>query len=174
MSLAQDDLTTMLGMGGTDYAFKKLKRWRAEGPTERTRKMARYLVDREYLSTSWSHDLTDRGSVLIDLALEWNDFAMWEAVLNKTSSGRLTTQSGLDILARAWGVFTFDRTKHLLVHSVLVSVPYSILTFSVTPTWPVESRRLFATNLTQRPRSSLSARSGLTSPPRINKRWRRG
>jgi len=121
----------MLEMGGSDYAFKKLKRWRAEGPTSRNRKMAQFLIGHGDLSTSWSRALSEQALLLIDLALEWIDFAMWEEVLKKTTTEGFTTQPGLGVLARAWGVFTFDRTKHMLVYSVLVSSLYLLLTFPV-------------------------------------------
>ena len=49
------------------------------------------------------------ASLLIDLSLEWNDFAMWEEILKK--SGEHTTKHGLDALARSWGVFALDGVK---------------------------------------------------------------
>jgi len=121
----------MLEMGGSDYAFQKLKRWRAEGPTERNRRMAQYLISHGYLGSTWSRALSELELLLIDLALEWNDYAMWEGVSKRVTIEGFTTQSGLGVLVRAWGVFTFDRTKRLLVHPVLLSGPYPLLTFSV-------------------------------------------
>jgi len=165
----------MLDMGGSEYAFKKLKRWRGEGPTDRNRKMARFLVDRGDLSaSSWSRALSDRASLLIDLALEWNDFAMWEKVLKKTTTESFTTQPGLGLLIQAWGVFTFDSTKHMLVHSTLVPMPHSITHLSCHTMHFAESRRLFTASLTQRLRSSLSALSGVVSLPKIKELRCRG
>ena len=116
----------MLDMGGADYAFQKLKRWRAEGQTERNRMMARFLVDNGYLGLSWSREPSDQTLLLANLALEWNDFAMWEGILKRITRDGFTTQSGLGLLVRAWDVFTFDRTKHMFVHPVRISMPYSI------------------------------------------------
>ena len=110
MSLAGEGSTTTLRIGGPNYAFKKLERWKAEGPTERNRKMARFLIDRGYLSDCWQA-LSEQGSLLIDLALEWGDFTMWEEVLRKGASRGHPARLGLDLLVRAWGVFTFDRIK---------------------------------------------------------------
>jgi len=41
--------TTMLEMGGSDYTFQKLKRWRAERPTERNRKMGQFIIGHGYM-----------------------------------------------------------------------------------------------------------------------------
>ena len=63
---------------------------------------------------------------------------MWEEALKKTTTKGFTTRPGLGVLVRAWGVFTFDRTKHTLVYSVLVSSPYPLLTFPVVQCCGVE------------------------------------
>jgi len=148
MFLAGEGSTTPLEMGGSDYAFKKLKRWKAEGPTERNRNMARFLLNHGSISTPWSHVLPEQASLLIDLALEWSDFSIWQAVLERASD-RQILQLDADILIRGWGVFTFDRTKHMLVHFTLALFPCS----RFLPL--AESGRLFAASLAQRPRSNL-------------------
>jgi len=125
MSLAGDSSTTLLEMGGADYAFKKLKRWRAEGPTERNRKMARFLVNHGNLSGGRSSTLPEHSLLLIDLALEWADFAMWQEVLKKSIREGQAPKLSLDTLIWAWGVFTFDRTKDMLVQSILTPMPRS-------------------------------------------------
>jgi len=101
-----------------------LKRWRAEGPTERNRQMAQFILSHGSVITRWSHALTEQGSLLIDLALEWSDFSMWQAVLERASDG-YTPQLNVDLLIRGWGVFTFDRTKNMSVHSTLTLSPRS-------------------------------------------------
>ena len=123
----EEDSPTMLGRGGPDYAFTKLRRWRAEGPTDRNRETARFILSRGRLGAPWSHTLSNGALLPIDLALEWGDLAMWEQVLDKSKSGGNTPQLGLDLLVRAWDVFTFDRVKHTSVHSVLLRVSYSII-----------------------------------------------
>jgi len=168
MFLAKDDWSTMLEMGGSDYAFQKLKRWRAEGPTERKRKVVQFLIGPGYLGTYRPDMSSEEALLLIDLALDWKDFAMWEEVLKKTTIGWFTTQSGLGVLVRAWDVFTFDRTKHMSVHFVLGSNPYFITHLSRRSMCLAESRRPF-TALAQWLRSSLSVRSGPAPLPKINK-----
>ena len=121
MSLAGEESTTILDMGGADYAFKKLRRWKAERPTERNRRMAQFLIDHGDLDPS-----TEESSLVIDLALEWGDFAMWQEVLDKGLSEEYEPQLMSDILIRAWGIFTFDRTKKTLVQSTLAL--FSLLT----------------------------------------------
>jgi hypothetical protein len=118
MFLAGENSTTPLDMGGADYAFERLKRWQAEGPTERNRKFAQALADCVYLSSKWETGLPRKVSLLIDLALEWDDFTMWEEVLKKSGGGKYKVEFSLDTLIRAWGVFTFDRTKNMFaLHS---------------------------------------------------------
>ena len=152
MYLAGEESTTLLDMGGTDYAFKKLKRWRAEGPTERTRKMAQLLI--RYLVPGWSSQLSERSLLLVDLALEWADFTMWQEVLKKSVKKGYVPQLSFDTLIRAWGVFTFDRTRDMLVQSTLAPIPYSPCSHFPPLLCLAESRKLFASNLTQKPRST--------------------
>ena len=145
----------MLAMGGPNYAFKKLKRWMGEGPTERNKKAAWYLVNHGDLSTtSWSRAFSDHALLLIDLALEWIDLSLWEKVIKKTTAEGFTTEAGLDLLVQAWGVFTFDRTKHMLVHSIFVPMLHSIAHLSRRPMCLAGSRRQFTVSLTQQLRSS--------------------
>ena len=122
MSLAGEESTTLLDMGGADYAFKKLKRWRAEGPTERTRKMAQFLIG--YLAPGWSSKLSERSLLLVDLALGWADFTMWQETLKKSVKEGHAPHLDTDTLIRACGVFTFDRTQDMLVQSTLAPIPY--------------------------------------------------
>ena len=113
MFLAGELSITPLDMGGANYALTKLKRWQAEGPTKRNIEMAQFLANRVYLSSSWETRLPEQVSLLIDLALEWDDFTMWEEVLKKSGGGKYKVEFNLDTLIRAWGVFTFDRTKKM-------------------------------------------------------------
>ena len=152
MSLAGEESTVLLDMGGADYAFKKLKRWRAEGPTERTRKMARFLIG--YLAPSWSSQPEERLLLLVDLALEWADFTMWQEVLKKSVKEGHAPQLGTDTLVRAWGVFTFDRTQDMLVQSTLAPMPCFPHSRFPPSSCLAESRKSFAINITQRPRSA--------------------
>ena len=111
-------ITRMLDMGGAKYALRKLKRWEAEGPTERNRSVARFLASC-YISPKCR-------SMLINLAFEWDDLVLWDMVQQTDSSGEHLTP---DVAVRAWSVFTFDRTKPTLVHSALVFI--LLLTFPV-------------------------------------------
>ena len=113
-------------MGGVEYALKKLRRWKGQGPTERNRKMAQFLIKHGSLSSGWSHALSEHSALLIDLALEWGDFAMWEEVLKKSTKEGHAPQLGLNELIRAWDIFMFDRIKNMLVHSLpcLISPAY--------------------------------------------------
>ena len=109
-------LSTMLRLGGDEYLSEKLTRWKAEGPTESNRKMVQ-LLDRRDLSQE--HRL-----MFIDLALEWG-----EALRRATSEGCVTRFSP-DVVIRAWGAFTFDRTKPMLVHCPCV---LALLSYSFPP-----------------------------------------
>jgi hypothetical protein len=115
--------------GGIKYALKKLNRWKPEGPTERNRQMARCVLDRAELKTYWSGGLSTEGSLLVDLALEWGDFPMWEEVLKKSAGGKFPPRLSSDILLRAWSVFTFDRIKHTSVHSTFHPSPVTLPIF---------------------------------------------
>ena len=101
-----------LGVAVPGYALKKLKIWRDEGPTEKNREMARFLTGRmsrpQHLST------------LMDLALEWKDSTMLKEIFEKCSTGERVPQPSSDMLIRAWGVFTFDGIKDMLVHSTFI------------------------------------------------------
>ena len=118
MHLAREETAALLAMGNTQYALKKLRRWKGEGPTERNRKMAQFLINRRSSAYIPSEDL----KVLIDLALEWGDFSMWEEIFKKNRGD--TSQLSLDVVIRAWDTFAFDRTKNMLVHSILAPMPY--------------------------------------------------
>ena len=149
MQSGDEELTTLLSMGGVEYALKKLRRWRGEGPTERNRKMSRFLIKHGSFGSDRSHALMEHPTLLINLALEWGDFAMWEEVLNKSTGKGDTPKLSLNELIQAWDVFTFDRTKNMLVHSIPVPMPlFSCLRF------PEEWRRLSAINRAQGSRSS--------------------
>ena len=117
MSLAKEDLKTQLKMGGTSYALKKLKKWKSEGPTERNKQAARFLLQHSHFGAGPSYTLTKKASFLFNLALEWGDFSIWQKVLEKSVKGNSTPKLSLDILTRASSVFTFDRTKNMSVHS---------------------------------------------------------
>jgi len=150
MQLGGEEPTSLLDMGGATYALKKLRRWKGEGPTERNRKMARFLINHGSLSSSWSHTLSEHSGLLIDLALEWGDPAMWEEVLEKSTREGHVLLLGLDELIRALNVFTFDRTKNMLVHSTLAPIPHLLCLSFLT-----ESRSLSATRLIQVLRSTV-------------------
>jgi hypothetical protein len=126
MSLAKDDSKTQPQMGDTSYALKKLQRWKAEGPTERNKQMARSLLDHAPLADKHSHSLTTEGSLLVDLALEWADLPMWDEVLKKSATTTPKLRLSSDLLIQAWTVFTFDSVKNLSVH--FHSLPRSRLT----------------------------------------------
>jgi len=101
------------------YALKKLKRWMAEGPTERNRKMAQLVLSKGYLRLSYGAER--RGTVpedtllLIDLAMEWNDFTMWAAVLEKSGGIVKPQLLGSTPLLLAWNTFPFNVARPTLV-----------------------------------------------------------
>lgn len=115
MSLVEEKTGIPLSIAGPDYVLKKLGEWQSEGPTERNKAMARFLIN--HLS------FPDRSSTLMDLALKWEDLAIWQQVLEKTLSTGHAPRPSLDMLIRACGIFTFDRLKDMFVHSVLVPCP---------------------------------------------------
>ena len=146
MYLAEDP-RTWLDMGGSDYALKKLLRWRAEGPTERNKQMVRFILEHGNLSARWRNTLPQTALLLIDLALEWNDLAMWQEVVRKSIGNGDTSSLSSDILFRVWSAFSFDRTKDMFVHFILVFVlhPFAY----VSHRWMdfAESRKPFSSSL---------------------------
>lgn len=102
------------------YAFRKLKRWMAEGSTERNRKMAQFLLSDGRLGPSYrsgKRTLPEETLLLIDLAVEWNDFAMWEGVLKKSGGDKDPQLLGSAPLIRAWNAFPFSVTRPTLAPS---------------------------------------------------------
>ena len=103
------------------YALRKLKRWMVEGPTERNRKMAQFILTKGHLGPSYGGGR--RGAVpehtllLIDLAVEWNDLAMWAGVLKKSGGFANPQLLGSAPLLRAWSAFPFNATRPMLVPS---------------------------------------------------------
>ena len=150
MQLGGEEPTSLLDMGGAEYALKKLRRWKGEGQTERKRKMARFLINHGSLSSGdWSYKLSEHSRLLIDLALEWDDSAMWEEVLEKSTREGHALRFGLEgELVRALNVFTFDRIENVLVHSTLAPIP-------LCSSFLTESRSLSAVNLKQVLRSAV-------------------
>lgn len=134
MSLGGGDSEISLKTVDAKYALKKLQRWKTEGPTERSRQMAQFLLDHGNFDVNWSRKLSEDGALLVDLALEWDDFAMWQEVLKKSTSDKRVPELGSDVLVRACGAFTFDRTKHMFVRSAHfvtqffspIDIPYRI------------------------------------------------
>ena len=112
MSLVEEKTAMPLSVVGPDYVLKRLSEWRSEGPTERNKAMARFLINHV--------SFPKHSSTLMDLALEWEDLAIWQQA-EKASSRRLAPPPSSDILIRAWRTFTFDRIKDMLVHSTLVT-----------------------------------------------------
>ena len=110
--------------------------------------MAQFLIDHGDLDPS-----TEESSLVIDLALEWGDFAMWQEVLDKGLSEEYEPQLMSDILIRAWGIFTFDRTKNMLVQSTPTPKPYFRCS-RLHLMHLAELRGLFANKIPQRPRST--------------------
>lgn len=116
------------GVGGeapldVAYAFSKLKRWMAEGPTERNRKMAQFLLDKGRLGPIYSsgkQKLPEQMLLLIDLAVEWNDFAMWAGILKKSGIDKSPQILGSAPLIRGWRAFPFNVTRPTLVPSQLL------------------------------------------------------
>lgn len=111
------------------YAFSKLKRWMAEGPTERNRKMAQFLLDNGRMGPSYGSGkrrgmVSEQTLLLVDLAVEWNDFALWEGVLKKSGGDKNPQLFGSAPLIRAWNVFPFDVTRPVLVPSQLLQPRY--------------------------------------------------
>jgi len=104
------------------YALRKLKKWMAEGPTERNRKMAQFVLSKGYLGARYSGGrsaVPESTLLLIDLAVEWNDFAMWATVLEKSGGVAKPQLLGSTALIRAWNAFPFKVTRPTLVPSPL-------------------------------------------------------
>ena len=107
------------------YALRKLKRWMVEGPTERNKKMVQFILSKGNLGPFYSGGR--RGAVpentllLIDLAVEWNDFTMWAAVLEKSGGSAKPQLLGSTHLIRAWNAFPFNITRPTLVPSRFLS-----------------------------------------------------
>jgi hypothetical protein len=118
MFLDWDDQIPPFEAGDRDYALKQLQIWKAEGPAKRNKRTARYLLDHVGVSPRWSYTLPQMAPILLDLALEWGDFAMWQEVANKSMSNGGTSNIDSDVLIRACNVFSFDRTKAMFVYSV--------------------------------------------------------
>jgi len=104
------------------YALRKLKRWMAEGPTERNRKMAQFILKNGHLGPHYGYGsgkrrgmLSEDTLLLIDLAVEWNDFAMWAGVLKKSGADKSPQTIGSAPLIRAWNVFPFSVARQMLV-----------------------------------------------------------
>jgi hypothetical protein len=116
--------------------------------------MAQILVNRSSSGSIRSYVVTEHWKLLIDLALEWNDFAMWEDALKADESEWNLARLGLDVVIRAWDVFTFDRVKSMLVHSTLPPCPVSFAHLSHRSIRLAESRRLFTKRWTQGPHST--------------------
>lgn len=77
----------------TVYTFRKLQWWMAEGPMERNRKMAQFILSKGCLGPSYGSGkqcgvLLENMLLLVDLAMEWNDFAMWVEVLKKSGADK--------------------------------------------------------------------------------------
>ena len=121
--MSLEDSATILNVGGVKYTFRKLEKWKAEGPTERNKTMVQFLASR--------HLSSEGRLMLINLALEWRHFSTWNTALQGGYSGG---EFGPEVMIQAWGIFTFDQTKPMLVYSVLVS---AILSYSPFPSFDV-------------------------------------
>lgn len=116
------------------YASNKLKRWMAEGPTERNKKMAQFILSNGRLGPSYGYwkrrgTLPEDALLLVDLAVEWNDFEMWVGILKKSGGDKNPQLLGPAPLVRAWTAFPFNVTRP-------VSVPPHILRpLSVPPAY---------------------------------------
>ena len=103
-------------------AFQKLKRSVAEGPTERNRKIVQFILSNGGLWPSYAsgkRKISEDTLLLIDLAVEWNDFAMWAKVLKKSGIEESPQLLGSAPLIRAWNAFPFNVTRQMFVPSRL-------------------------------------------------------
>jgi len=159
-----------------EYAFRKLKRWMAEGPTERNRKMAQFLLSNGRLGPRYGFGkrhgakLPEDAQLLINLAVEWNDFAMWDEVLKKSGIDMNPKLLGSAPLVRAWSVFPFNVTRPMFVSSEPPPSPVFSLVYSRCSSrmFVADSKSSSFTSLAERPQSSLSTPYGLLLPM-INK-----
>jgi hypothetical protein len=97
----------VLGSGGVKYAVQSLIRantWNSQ-PTANDRKWANYVSVR--VSSK------DKASArfMADLAVQWNDLAMWEQVVKASGSEKKFGVLGLDKFVLAWKKFSFDIVK---------------------------------------------------------------
>jgi len=105
------------------YALRKLKRWMPEGPTERNKKMAQFILNKGHLGPFYGggrRSVPENTLLLINLAVEWNDFTMLAAVLEKSGGVADPQPLGSAHLLRAWNAFPFDVTRPTLVSSQLL------------------------------------------------------
>ena len=139
------------------YAFRKLQRWMAEGPTERNRKMGQFILSNGRLGPSYGSGkrrgaLPENTLLLVDLAMEWNDFAMWMEVLKKSGADKSPQLLGSALLVRAWSAFPFEVTHPMLVSSQLLqscSITRAHISY-------VDSQSSFNTSPARRPQLNLS------------------
>ena len=88
--------------------------------------MAQFVLENGYLGPPY--DGKGRGAVpedallLINLAVEWNDFAMWTAVLEKSGGSVKPQLLDSTPLILAWNSFPFNVTRPMLVPSQFLSL----------------------------------------------------
>ena len=83
--------------------------------------MAQFILKKGYLGVPYGGGrrgaVPENTHLLIDLALEWNDFAMWAKVLEKSGGGANPQLFGSAPLIRAWNAFPFNVTRPVSVSS---------------------------------------------------------
>lgn len=82
--------------------------------------MAQFVLKNGHLGAVYSggrRSVPENTLLLIDLALEWNDFAMWAAVLEKSKGDVSPQLLGSAPLIRAWNAFPFNIIRPVLVPS---------------------------------------------------------
>jgi len=86
--------------------------------------MAQFVLNNGHLGPSYGRKrrsgVPEDTLLLFDLAMEWNSFTMWAAVLNNSGSDKDPQLLGSAPLIRAWKGFPFDLTRPMLVPSHLL------------------------------------------------------
>jgi len=97
----------MLNAGGVSYALQRLKSAGSRSPTQEDRKVANYVLARI--------NPRDKVSALAmaDLAIQWNDLAMWNQIVKASGAEKSLDMIGKDKLIAAWDKFSFENVRLL-------------------------------------------------------------
>jgi hypothetical protein len=118
----QDDLD-ILGDGGVQYAMQTLTRangWTTE-PNAKDRKRAEYILHRLKVNDKKT------ARFMADLAVQWNDLAMWNRVVKGSGAEKNVDVLGMEKLVQASKQFSFQAVRMTWVPSSNVYVIHSLI-----------------------------------------------